>query len=91
MPIWHLRTLKRLIIVLDDNLSLSLLTRNFFLPWHRDKTPIGYTVGILSKILYLPIAITLMITITLTYTLFLLFWLLLPPTTIIFTLRSFFV
>ncbi|MCD4756214.1 hypothetical protein K8R20_01190 [bacterium] len=91
MPIWHLRTLKRLAIVLDDNLSLSLLIRNFFLPWHRDKNLLGYVVGITSKALYLPIAITLLLTITLTYTLFLFFWLLLPPTALLFTLRSFFV
>ena len=91
MPIWHLRTLKRIIVVLDDNLSFSLLLRNFFLPWHRDKNMLGYIVGITSKIFYLPIALGLILVITLAYTAFIIFWLLLPPSTIIFIIRSFFV
>jgi len=91
MPIWHLRTVKRIIVVMDDNLSFSLLLRNFFLPWHRDRNPIGYIVGITTKILYLPLALSLIVTITFTYIMFIILWLLLPPTTIIFTLRSFFV
>ena len=91
MPIWHIRTLKRIIVVLDDNLSFSLLTRNFFLPWHRDKNLIGYIVGITVKTLYLPLALALIIVITLTYFILIFFWLLLPHSTLILTIRSFFV
>jgi hypothetical protein len=91
MPIWHLRTLKRVIVVLDDNLSFSLLLRNFFLPWHRDKNILGYIVGISSKLFYLPIALTLILTISTAYLIFIIFWLLLPPSTIVFLIRSFFV
>lgn len=91
MPIWHLRTLKRIIVVMDDNLSLSLLVRNFFLPWHRDRNVLGYLVGITSKLVYIPIAILLIVAITLTYLMFIIFWLLLPPSTLIFLIRSFFV
>ena len=91
MPIWHLRTLKRVVVVLDDNLSFSLLMRNFFLPWHRDRNLLGYIVGISSKIIYLPIALAVILGLTSAYLVFLLFWLLLPPSTIIFLLRSFFV
>jgi hypothetical protein len=91
MPIWHLRTIKRIIIVLDDNLSFSLLLRNFFLPWHRDRNILGYFVGITSKLIYLPIALIIILTLTLTYVIFLIFWILLPPSTIIFIIRSIFI
>jgi hypothetical protein len=91
MPIWHLRTLRRVVIVLDDNLSFSLLLSNFFLPWHRDKNIMGYLVGILSKTLYLPIAFAIIAATTTTYIIFILFWLLLPPSTLIFIIRSFWI
>jgi hypothetical protein len=88
MPIWHLRTLKRIIIILDDNLSFSLLLRNLFLPWHRDKSVLGYMVGILSKLFYLPLAFLIIICTTVTYILFIFFWLLLPLGTLVFTINS---
>jgi hypothetical protein len=88
MPIWHLRTLKRIIIILDDNLSFSLLLRNLFLPWHRDKSVLGYMVGILSKLFYLPLAFLIIICTTVTYILFIFFWLLLPLGTLVFTISS---
>jgi hypothetical protein len=88
MPIWHLRTLRRIVIILDDNLSFSLLLRNFFLPWHRDKSVLGYMVGILSKLFYLPLAFLIIICTTVTYILFIFFWLLLPLATLVFTISS---
>jgi hypothetical protein len=88
MPIWHLRTLKRIIIILDNNLSFSLLLRNLFLPWHRDKSVLGYMVGILSKLFYLPLAFLIIICTTVTYILFIFFWLLLPLGTLVFTINS---
>lgn len=91
MPIWHLRTLRRLIIVLDDNLSFSLLLKHFFLPWHRDKNILGYLVGITSKIFYLPISFAIITVAVITYILFIFFWLLLPLSTLVFIIRSFWI
>jgi hypothetical protein len=91
MPIWHLRSLRRIVIVFDDNLSFSLLLKNFFLPWHRDKNILGYMVGITSKLFYLPICFFVIVSITITYILFIFFWLLLPPSTLVFIIRSFWI
>lgn len=88
MLYWHLRMLGRISIIIDDNLSISLLIKNFFLPWHRDFSLIGWTFGILIKLIYLPIAIvtyTLLISI---YIVVILLWLLLPPATLVFIIRS---
>ena len=90
MPLWHLRMLTRISTFIDDNLSISLLLKNFFLPWHRDFTFIGYTFGILLKLLYLPIAIVAYILVCTGYFLILLLWLMLPPATVFFILRSIF-
>lgn len=90
MSIWHLRMLGRISLVLDDNLSVSLLIKNFFLPWHRDFSLIGYVFGILIKILYLPIAIFIYLLFTLLYTLLIIAWLVLPPATLLYILTSFF-
>ncbi|KUK75876.1 MAG: transmembrane(s)protein [candidate division WS6 bacterium 34_10] len=89
MPIWHLRALRRIVIFLDDNLSFSLLLKNFFVPWHRDKNAIGYLIGITSKVIYLPIAFIIIATFTTTYIFFIFFWLLLPPSTVVLIIRSF--
>lgn len=86
MPIWHLRTLKRLILVIDDNLTISLLIQNFFLPWHRDKQIIGYVFGIMIKLIYLPIAISILLLGLLLYITFILLWLVIPPGSIYFLL-----
>lgn len=90
MPLWHLRMLSRISTFIDDNLSISLLLKNFFLPWHRDFTFIGFTFGIIIKLLYLPIAVIAYILICTGYFLMLLLWLMLPPTTVFFILRSIF-
>jgi hypothetical protein len=91
MPIWHLRALRRIIVVLDDNLSFSLLLTHFFVPWHRHKQIFGYLVGILAKLFFLPISFTIIAAVTITYILFIFFWILLPPSTIVFIFRSFWV
>ncbi|PKN02959.1 hypothetical protein CVU76_02955 [Candidatus Dojkabacteria bacterium HGW-Dojkabacteria-1] len=88
MPLWHLRMLSRISTFVDDNFSMSLLLKNFFIPWHRDFSFIGYTFGIIIKIIYLPIAIFAYIFICSLYLLVILVWLLLPPATILFILRS---
>jgi hypothetical protein len=88
MPIWHLRVLNRLAKVVDDQLSLSLLSKTFFTPWHRDYSAMGYLFGIAMRILYLPIAVTIFLLIFFLYLLFILFWIILPIATLTFILTS---
>lgn len=88
MSIWHLKMLGRISVFLDDNLSITLLLRNFFLPWHRDFSFIGYVFGILIKVLYLPIAIGIYIFFCIIYIALILVWLLLPPVTLLFIFKS---
>lgn len=88
MLYWHLRMLGRISIIIDDNLSISLLIKNFFLPWHRDFSLIGWTFGILIKIIYLPIAIVTYMLLISIYIVVILLWLLLPPATLVFIIRS---
>ncbi len=89
MSIWHLKMLGRVSVLLDDNLSISLLLKNFFLPWHRDYSFIGYIFGILIKLVYLPFAVTTYLLLCTLYFILIAIWLLLPPATIFFILRSF--
>lgn len=88
MPLWHLRMLSRIATLVDDNMSLSIVLRNFFLPWHRDFTFIGYVFGILIKIVYLPIALITYILLCSIYFIVILIWLLLPPATLFLIIRS---
>ena len=88
MTVWHLRMLVRVSTVLDDNLSISLLLKNFFLPWHRDFSLIGYVFGILIKVMYLPIAILIYLLFTILYFLLICIWLLLPIVTLGYIFKS---
>jgi hypothetical protein len=82
MPVWHLRRLLRLSIVLDDQFSISLLIKHFFIPWHRDYSLIGYIFGIVMKILYLPLAILIYLVCIISY--------ILPIGTLLFVIISLF-
>ncbi len=88
MPIWHLRELNRLVTVVDDQLSLSLLAKTFFTPWHRDYSAMGYLFGIAMRILYLPIALTIFLIFFFAYLIFILFWLVLPVATLTLIITS---
>jgi hypothetical protein len=88
MPIWHLRELNRLATVVDDQLSLSLLLKTFFVPWHRDYSAMGILFGIIMRILYLPIAITIFLAIFFIYLTVILIWLILPIATVTFIITS---
>ena len=88
MPIKYLRIFVRISTILDDNLSISLLFKNFFVPWHRDRTIIGYIFGIVIKIIYLPIAISLFLIALSIFIALILLWLILPIATIIFIIIS---
>lgn len=90
MPIWHLRKLARISVVVNDNLSLSLLVRNFFLPWHRDYSMMGYIFGLIIKILYLPIALFIYLISVISYIIIIFIWLLLPVGTLTFIFTSIF-
>lgn len=88
MPARYLRIFGRLATVLDDNLSISLLLRNFFVAWHRDRTVFGFIFGMVIKILYLPFALVPFVLILILYIVFILSWLILPIGTIIFIIMS---
>lgn len=88
MPSRYLRILGRFSTILDDNLSISLLIRNFFVPWHRDRTIFGLIFGIVIKILYLPIAIIFYLIGMVTFFIIIFIWLILPIATIVFTIMS---
>lgn len=88
MPIWHLRQLNRLSTVVDDNLSLSVLMKTFFIPWHRDYSLMGFLFGIIMRILYIPIATAIYVVIVISYLTVLLIWLVLPIATITFIISS---
>lgn len=90
MPIWHLKRFARLSIVIDDLFSISLLLTNFFLPWHRDYSMIGIFFGIVMKLLYLPIGISIYIIGMLGYLLLIVAWIVLPIATLTFILTSIF-
>lgn len=88
MPIWHLRELNRLATVVDDQLSLSLLAKTFFTPWHRDYSAMGYLFGITMRILYLPIALAIFLLFFFAYLIFIIFWLVLPVATLTLIITS---
>lgn len=82
MPLWHILTLRRILLVIDDQFSISLLLKTFFVPWHRDHHAVGYFMGITMRILYLPIAITVYLITLLGGLIFILFWVLIPLVTV---------
>lgn len=90
MPIWHLKRIARASVVLDDNLSISLLLKHFFVPWHRDYSLIGFFFGFLIKLFYLPIAISIYLMVMLTSLILVLVWLFLPVATLVYMLISLF-
>lgn len=90
MPLWHLRRIARFSVVLDDQFSISLLLANFFVPWHRDYSVVGYLFGIIMKLLFLPIAISIYILCMTISILVFLIWLILPISILVFLIVSFF-
>lgn len=78
MPIWYILSLRRLLTIIDDQFSISILFLNFFVPWHRDNSFVGFIMGIIMKLLFLPIGCTVFLTVLSSYLLFLLIWVLLP-------------
>ena len=90
MPIWHLRELKRISLVVDDQLSISLLLKTFFVPWHRDPSFMGILFGIVMRLFVLPITISMYLAIIIGYIAFIIIWFLLPVATITFIISFLF-
>jgi len=88
MPIWHLRQLNRLSTVVDDYLSLSILMKTFFIPWHRDYSLMGFLFGIVMRLLYIPMATAIYLLIVISYLLVILIWIILPIATVTFIISS---
>ncbi|MCK9369066.1 hypothetical protein M0R04_03835 [Candidatus Dojkabacteria bacterium] len=83
MPVWYILSLKKILIILDDRFSVTLLFKNFFLPWHKKRDILGYILGVFMKIIFLPIGTSLLFFTSVIYTTYIIFWLLLPPITIL--------
>ena len=83
MPLLYLRSLKRISIMLDDQLSITLLLQTFFVPWKRDRKLMGRLMGIVMRLIFLPIAISIYFIVITLYVAFILFWILIPFATII--------
>lgn len=78
MPVYMLRSLARLNQVLNDKLSILLLLETFFVPWKRDYKLIGRFMGVIMRIIYIPIALLIVLIINLAYISAILIWLVLP-------------
>jgi hypothetical protein len=82
MPVWYVLSLRRIATVIDDQFSLSLLIKTFHIPWHRDYTFPGYMIGILVRIIYIPIAAIVFLTVVSADILFIMLWFFLPIITV---------
>lgn len=91
MPAWYLRIIQRIIVICDDTLSMSLLIKTFFVPWHRDYSPVGRGFGIAMRMIYLPIAAFLSILLILGMFAVTIVWAFLPFIALFSILRSPFV
>ena len=90
MPIYYIKKLSRISTVISDQLSIGLLLKNFFIPWKRHRAAVGYFIGIMVKLFYLPIAFTLYLTAISTYCALIFIWLIIPLIAIFFTFISLF-
>jgi hypothetical protein len=82
MPVWYILSLKRILTIIDDKFSVTLLLKNFFIPWHKKNNIFNYIFGILIKIIFLPIGISLIVLTSIIYMSYIIIWLLIPPITI---------
>ena len=78
MPVKYLRTWKRIMVVLNDKLSISLVLANLFLPWRRHNSFAGYFFGIAIKLIYLPFAVIAFLIGSAAYLAFIIFWMVAP-------------
>ena len=78
IPIWLIRLFKRVAVICDDSFSISLLLKTFFIPWHRDKSITGRIFGIVVRVIYLPIVISITIILLIIIAVSILIWITLP-------------
>ncbi|KKR06203.1 MAG: hypothetical protein UT34_C0001G0243 [candidate division WS6 bacterium GW2011_GWF2_39_15] len=87
-PVAILKHYIRLIDIIDDRFSTSFLLRTFFVPWHRDNQPVGYLVGVIARLFFIPLGLTLIALTTTGYFSLLLFWIVIPWTALVMFLIS---
>lgn len=88
MPQKIAQSIVRILVYVDDQFSISLLFSTFLIPWKRDMTAVGYFMGIIVRIIYLPLSLIIyLVTLILSFFTFL-FWVLLPPVTIFFIIAT---
>ncbi len=90
MPIYYIKKLGRVSTIVSDQLSIHILIRNFFLPWKRHKAAVGYFIGITTKLIYLPFAISIYLLSLSGYSILVITWLLIPLVASFFILISLF-
>lgn len=88
MPVRYLSFIKRVLVLCDDTLSIQLLLKTFFVPWHRDYSPIGRAFGVAMRILYLPVAISMTAIVAIVLMAVTVLWALLPVISILSILRT---
>lgn len=59
IPLSLLSFLKRVLVILDDTTSFSIILKGFFKPWKNDYNIAGWLVGMSIKAVYLPIILVL--------------------------------
>ncbi len=88
MPILLFKFATRFLSVANDQLSFSLLLRTFLVPWHRDNKLVGYFMGIMMRIIFLPISFLLLLLLSLASLVVIIIWILLPILSIIMLFLS---
>ena len=88
MPFYYLLTIRRTSVVLLDKLSIKILYLHFFTPLQRKYTPLNMALGILVKLIYLPIATSIYLTLLTLLVLLFISWLILPFMTTTFLVLS---
>lgn len=88
IPIWYVGTIQRIAVICDDTLSIGLLFKTFFVPWHRDNSWVGYFFGIMIRILYLPVALLITAAILVLLIITAVAWALVPPLATYFIIKT---
>lgn len=88
MPTWYISLVRRIMLICDDTLSVQFLLKTFFVPWHRDYSITGRGFGIALRLLYLPIAVSIIFLILLVLISLTILWALLPAIVVISILRT---
>lgn len=77
-PVWIMRLFKRVALICDDTFSISLLVKTFFVPWHRDYSITGRVIGIITRLVYLPVVLLITAVLLSLVIAFLIFWISTP-------------